>query len=252
MTEKLRPSDEPFLFWTLTDRPQIMSDVWALPHLLNGIPSDSGFMQHLRLTLKKTHEYLRRGFAGQDPQFWMWPYATTDPRFKSYTYQEAGVSYTGEYNYACDEVRDLFKSAAGVSLLRTIYSRIASQVIPLHGSSSSRQHVVIDGEVWSSEFALSAEQWQRAMQMQRDQEDSERARFMAMLSGETETKTRKGIPESVRHEVWRRDGGSCVECGSREKLEFDHIIPWCLGGSDTARNLRLLCELCNRAKGATI
>src|SRR3989442_11315235 len=34
---------------------------------------------------------------------------------------------------------------------------------------------------------------------------------------------RAAIPEAVRHEVWRRDGGQCMDCGSRERLEFDHI-----------------------------
>lgn len=64
--------------------------------------------------------------------------------------------------------------------------------------------------------------------------------------------TRQPIPESVRHEVWRRDQGRCVDCGSREALEFDHIIPVSKGGSNTARNLELRCEACNRRKGATI
>jgi 5-methylcytosine-specific restriction endonuclease McrA len=63
---------------------------------------------------------------------------------------------------------------------------------------------------------------------------------------------REPVAEAVRHEVWRRDQGSCVDCGSRERLEFDHIIPVSRGGSNTARNLELRCEPCNRRKGARI
>ena len=63
---------------------------------------------------------------------------------------------------------------------------------------------------------------------------------------------RRPIPESVRHEVWRRDEGKCTRCGSRVRLEFDHIIPIAFGGGSTARNLQLLCEECNRSKGATL
>jgi hypothetical protein len=63
---------------------------------------------------------------------------------------------------------------------------------------------------------------------------------------------REAIPERVRHEVWRRDQGRCVDCGSRERLEFDHIIPVSKGGSNTARNIELRCEACNRRKSATV
>lgn len=63
---------------------------------------------------------------------------------------------------------------------------------------------------------------------------------------------REPIPEHVRNEVWRRDQGRCVDCGSRERLEFDHIVPWSEGGSNTARNVELRCEPCNRKKGAQI
>ncbi|HUW13567.1 MAG TPA: HNH endonuclease signature motif containing protein [Anaerolineae bacterium] len=63
---------------------------------------------------------------------------------------------------------------------------------------------------------------------------------------------RERIPENVRIFVWKRDDGRCVECGSQENLEFDHIIPLAKGGSNTARNIQLLCETCNRRKSATI
>jgi hypothetical protein len=63
---------------------------------------------------------------------------------------------------------------------------------------------------------------------------------------------REAIPERVRHEVWRRDRGTCVECGSRGRLEFDHIIPVSRGGANTVRNLELRCEPCNRRKGARV
>jgi 5-methylcytosine-specific restriction endonuclease McrA len=64
--------------------------------------------------------------------------------------------------------------------------------------------------------------------------------------------SRKGIPETVRVFVWRRYEGKCTRCGSRKRLEFDHIIPVVEGGSDTARNIELLCETCNRSKGSRI
>jgi hypothetical protein len=63
---------------------------------------------------------------------------------------------------------------------------------------------------------------------------------------------REPIPERVRNEVWRRDGGTCVDCGSRERLEYDHIVPVSKGGSNTARNIELRCEPCNRKKAANI
>ncbi|MFI5111599.1 MAG: CarD family transcriptional regulator [Terriglobales bacterium] len=70
--------------------------------------------------------------------------------------------------------------------------------------------------------------------------------------GSPDGAARKPIPESVRLFVWRRDKGQCVQCGSRERLEFDHIIPVVAGGSNTERNIQLLCESCNRSKSATV
>lgn len=63
---------------------------------------------------------------------------------------------------------------------------------------------------------------------------------------------REPIPEDVKMFVWRRDEGKCVKCGSQMNLEFDHIIPLSKGGSNTERNIQLLCETCNRQKSDTI
>lgn len=63
---------------------------------------------------------------------------------------------------------------------------------------------------------------------------------------------RPRIPERIRIEVWRRDGGKCARCGSRKNLEFDHIVPISKSGSNTARNIELLCERCNREKSGNV
>lgn len=79
-----------------------------------------------------------------------------------------------------------------------------------------------------------------------------RARITAGREASNGGGGREPIPEHVRHDVWRRDDGACVDCGSRKLLEYDHIIPVSRGGSNTARNIELRCESCNRRKGARI
>lgn len=62
----------------------------------------------------------------------------------------------------------------------------------------------------------------------------------------------RAISAGVRREVWARDGGCCSwrgrdgrRCGSRWKVEIDHIHPAAFGGEPTAGNLRLLCRAHN-------
>ena len=62
-------------------------------------------------------------------------------------------------------------------------------------------------------------------------------------------KSRRIIPTQVKLEVWKRDGGKCVLCGSTQDLHFDHIIPFSRGGSsNTADNIQLLCARHNIQK----
>lgn len=57
------------------------------------------------------------------------------------------------------------------------------------------------------------------------------------------------IPTSVKLEVWKRDNGRCIKCGSDKNLHFDHIIPYSKGGSSLiAQNIQLLCAVHNLSK----
>jgi hypothetical protein len=57
------------------------------------------------------------------------------------------------------------------------------------------------------------------------------------------------IPSAVKLEVWKRDRGRCVKCGSTKNLHFDHVLPYSRGGTSLlAKNIQLLCAKHNLAK----
>lgn len=70
---------------------------------------------------------------------------------------------------------------------------------------------------------------------------------------QSEIKHNRLIPSEVKKQVWIRDGGKCVICGSTTNLHFDHDLPFSKGGTSlTAKNVRLLCMKCNLAKSDKI
>ena len=61
------------------------------------------------------------------------------------------------------------------------------------------------------------------------------------------------IPQAVRAEVKERDQHQCsyvstdgVHCTERNYLQLDHIVPFAIGGKNTADNLRLRCQAHNQ------
>jgi len=61
------------------------------------------------------------------------------------------------------------------------------------------------------------------------------------------------IPTTVKLEVWARDKGQCVLCGSKENLHFDHDLPYSKGGTSlTANNVKILCAKHNLQKSDKI
>jgi HNH endonuclease len=108
-----------------------------------------------------------------------------------------------------------------------------------------------NGSIWSSRRTLSEDEW-IALIDHKTRRDEALLAALTQRSNGADSATARYISVEVRSEVWRRDGGRCTICGSQERLEFDHIIPVTMGGSNTARNIQLLCEQCNREKGASV
>lgn len=62
---------------------------------------------------------------------------------------------------------------------------------------------------------------------------------------------RLALPQSVRVEVFARDGFACAYCGDTDgPFEVDHVEARIRGGTDDPSNLCVACRACNRSKGA--
>lgn len=74
-----------------------------------------------------------------------------------------------------------------------------------------------------------------------------------VFRGITELPHSRLIPTHVKIDVWQRDRGKCVICGSDVNLHYDHEIPFSKGGSSlVAENVRLLCAKHNLEKSDKI
>jgi hypothetical protein len=88
---------------------------------------------------------------------------------------------------------------------------------------------------------------------QRQQErELDHAHAVLAASASPARRKREPIPKDVKLAVWARDEGRCVECDSDFDIQYDHIIPFSMGGASTVENLQLLCARCNQVKGGRL
>lgn len=52
-----------------------------------------------------------------------------------------------------------------------------------------------------------------------------------------------------RQNIFKRDGGTCLYCGSKKELTLDHVLPKSRSGKSTWSNLATACKRCNSLKG---
>ena len=126
----------------------------------------------------------------------------------------------------------------------------------IHKGGLSYCQVILFGQyAWE----LSTREWQYSNEEKKlillDAIDKDRRKIERLrkkfsgVAGEKIDYKRESIPEEVRIYVWRRDNGFCVNCESKEKLEYDHIIPVSKGGGQTWTNVVCACVECNGRKG---
>lgn len=75
----------------------------------------------------------------------------------------------------------------------------------------------------------------------RDRADKKRRKLLRPV--------KQPITADIRLKVFKRDGYACRQCGARDDLEADHVVPEAKGGPATIENLQTLCGWCNRHKG---
>lgn len=58
----------------------------------------------------------------------------------------------------------------------------------------------------------------------------------------------RNVPDEQRGRIFERDDFTCQNCGAKDSLTIDHIIPVSRGGDNSDENLRVLCLQCQCRK----
>jgi 5-methylcytosine-specific restriction endonuclease McrA len=168
---------------------------------------------------------------------------------KNCAYAQKGMWFWKYYVFV---VAGKFEAKRGVKPDLLAQEAEAQQVHPvLVGYAEGRTWWWFHDRFWWEDEGLSDEDV-KALVLERERRQRrklERA-HAAMHQDLAPEPRREVIPQEVRLAVWKRDGGRCRECGTDFDLQYDHIIPFSMGGATSVENLQLLCGDCNRAKAA--
>lgn len=124
--------------------------------------------------------------------------------------------------------------------------------LPVFNDGGRQLWMFRDRFYWEDDGLSEADVTALALERERRRDRQlEQAHGMARL-GPAAQEGRQPIPREVKLAVHERDGGRCVKCGSTALLQFDHVIPVAMGGSNSVQNVQLLCDRCNQVKGASL
>lgn len=128
------------------------------------------------------------------------------------------------------------------------------QGVPFRFELDDKIYWLFEDKLYKDNEGLTPEDVRALLVTRKMQQQARINRAKTIVESPTATRNaaRSAIPDDVKMLVWQRDRGRCVRCGSNTELQYDHIIPFSLGGASTAENLQILCGRCNRAKSNSI
>ena len=95
---------------------------------------------------------------------------------------------------------------------------------------------------------------EKISQLLRDSEIEQKQGIIPyLLTGDEHYLDLRVFPEDIKLTVWEQQEHKCNLCGREFDFEFmegDHITPWRDGGRTVIENCQMLCQECNRRKGA--
>lgn len=124
-----------------------------------------------------------------------------------------------------------------------VWRRDGGTCVDCGASGSLEFDHIIDPSEGGSDTASNIEMRCRPCRVRRSHNAAQASVSRARLDADS-VRTTESIPVAVRQEIWERDNGCCVDCGSLHNVHFDHVVSVSRGGSDIAPNIELRCDSC--------
>lgn len=86
-----------------------------------------------------------------------------------------------------------------------------------------------------------------------DEVQNKKGIYLFIFTGQDKYLNLRNFSEQQKREIYEKQTGICPHCKEQfeiEKMEGDHITPWCEGGKTILENCQMLCKECNRRKGS--
>jgi hypothetical protein len=153
------------------------------------------------------------------------------------------------FRYSVEIGKRQVGSSCSTSAYRAIQESQGTRPTAVVASMDGVYWLFEDRWYWAEEGVSSDDVMALLRERQRRRERKLERAHARMAVDRLEGPSRKPLGREVKTAVWSRDGGRCVECGSDEDFQYDHIIPVSMGGATSVENLQILCGDCNRVKG---